>query len=174
MAVSTVIINNSLFKHWLDTTPHKINPVKLVAKVLNYSIKNKYPSNHSALTYWEEDYPLLFDRGMEKYGGPFSEEDVKTILKLIPLLISLVGFSCGLELSWKTNIAHKDDVSFLSNLILNRTMTSVVSGVVIVIYQFVIYPCLYKYIPMQYAQEYWIGHIFCFIHYCLLCCHFCF
>ena len=48
VAVSAVIISNSLLKKWLDTTPHKINPVKLVAKVLNYAIKNKYPSNRSA------------------------------------------------------------------------------------------------------------------------------
>ena len=150
VAVSTVIISNSLFKHWLDTTSHKINPVKLIAKVLNYSRKNKYPSNRSALTYWEEDYPSRLDLGMEKYGGPFSEEevqDVKTMLRLTPLLISVVGFSCGQELSWKTINAHKDDVSFLTNLILNRTMSSLVSGVVILIYQFVIYPCFYNYIP---------------------------
>ena len=95
VAVSIVIITNSLFKHWLDTTPHKINPVKLIAKVINYSRKNKYPGNRSALTYWEEDYPSRLDLGMEKYGGPFSEEevqDVKTMLRLIPLLISVVGF----------------------------------------------------------------------------------
>ena len=150
MAVSTVIISNSLFKHWLDTTPHKINPVKLIAKVLNYSRKNKYPSNRSALTYWEEDYPSRVDLGMEKYGGPFSEEevqDVKTMLRLIPLLISVVGFSCGQEFSWKAFNAYKDDVSFLSNFILNRTMTSLVSGLAILIYQFVIYPCFYNYIP---------------------------
>ena len=150
VAVSTVIISNSLFKHWLETTPHKINPVKLIAKVLNYSIKNKYPGNRSALTYWEEDYPSRLDLGMEKYGGPFSEEevqDVKTMLRLIPLLISLVGFSCGLELSWKTFNTHEDDVSFFSNFILNQTMSSLVTGVVILIYQFAIYPCFYKYIP---------------------------
>ena len=150
VAVSTVIISNSLFKHWLDTTPHKINPVKLIAKVLNYSRKNKYPRNRSALTYWEEDYPSRLDLGMEKYGGPFSEEevqDVKTILRLIPLLISLVGFSCGVELSWKAFNAHKDDDSFLSNFVLSRAMSSLVSGVVIIIYQFVIYPCFVSYIP---------------------------
>ena len=82
------VISNSLFKHWLDTTPHKINPVKLIAEVLNYSRKNKYPSNRSALTYWEENFPLQFDLGMQKYGGPFSEEkvqNVKTILRLTPL-----------------------------------------------------------------------------------------
>ena len=36
VAVSTVIITN-FFKHWLDTTSHIVNPVKLIAKVLNYS-----------------------------------------------------------------------------------------------------------------------------------------
>ena len=89
VAVSIVIISNSFFKHWLDTTPHKTNPIKLIAKVLNYSRKNKYPGNRSALTYWEEDYTSRLDLGMEKYGGPFSEEevqDVKTMLRLTPLL----------------------------------------------------------------------------------------
>ena len=66
MAVSIVNISNSLFKQWLDTTSHKINPVKLIAKVLKYSRKNKYPSNHSALTYWEEDYPSRLDLGIRK------------------------------------------------------------------------------------------------------------
>ena len=95
VSVSIVIISNSLLKHWLDTTHHKINPVKLITKVLNYSIKNKYPSNCSALTYWEEDYPSRPDLGMEKYGGPFSEKEVQnvtTMLQLISLLISLVNF----------------------------------------------------------------------------------
>ena len=150
VAVSTVIISNSLFKQWLDTTPHKINPVKLIAKVLNYSRRNKYPSNRSALTYWEEDYPSRLDLGMEKYGGPFSEEevqDVKTMLRLTPLLIFLVGFSCGQEKSWKAINTHKDDVNFLTNVILSRTMSSLVSVVVILIYQFIIYPCFYNYIP---------------------------
>ena len=52
VAVSSVIISNFLFKHWLDTTPHNINPIKLIANVLNYARKNMYPRNRSALTYW--------------------------------------------------------------------------------------------------------------------------
>ena len=102
---------------------------------------------------------------MEKYGGPFSEEevqDVKTMLRLTPLLISVVGFSCGQELSWKTINAHKDDVSFLTNLILNRTMSSLVSGVVILIYQFVIYPCFYNYIPSM-LKRIGLGLLFVFV-----------
>ena len=57
VTVSVVLITHSFFKHWLETTPLISNPVKLIAKVLNYARKNKYPRNRSALTYWEEDYP---------------------------------------------------------------------------------------------------------------------
>ena len=40
MVVSTVIITKfSLFKHWLDTTSHNVNPVKLIVNVLNYTRK---------------------------------------------------------------------------------------------------------------------------------------
>ena len=114
VSVSTVIVSNFLFKHWLDITPHIINPVKMIAKVLNYARKNKYPRNRSALTYWEEDYPLRLDLGKEKYGGPFSEEqveNVKTVLRLIPILVSLVGLMCAEEVRLfnfhsSNNISH--------------------------------------------------------------------
>ena len=95
VAVSTVLITNYLFKHQLDTTPQITNPIKTIAKVLYYARKNKYPRNGSALTYWEEDYPPPLGLGKEKYGGPFSEEqveNVKTIIRLTPLLISIVSY----------------------------------------------------------------------------------
>ena len=82
---------SSLFlcQHWLDKTPQITNPIKHIAKVLNYARKNKYPRNRSALTYWEQDIPSRLDLGKNKYGGPFSEEEVenvKTTLRLIPLI----------------------------------------------------------------------------------------
>ena len=63
-----------------------------IAKVLNYARKNKHPRSRSALIYWEEDYPSRLDLGKDKYGGPFSEEeveDVKTVLRLLPLLVCM-------------------------------------------------------------------------------------
>ena len=101
VAMCTVIVSNFLFKHWLDTTPNIANPIKLISKVLNYARRNKNPKSRSALTYWEEDYPSRLDLGKEKYGGPFSEEEVenvKTVLRLIPLFISTVGFIFAHEL----------------------------------------------------------------------------
>uniref|UniRef100_A0A1X7V432 Uncharacterized protein n=1 Tax=Amphimedon queenslandica TaxID=400682 RepID=A0A1X7V432_AMPQE len=53
--------------------------------------KHKYPENRSALTYWEEEAPSRLDLGKEKYGGPFTEEeveDVKTVFRMLPLFIN--------------------------------------------------------------------------------------
>ena len=82
---------SSLFlgQHWLNKIPQITNPIKHIAKVLNYARKNKYPRNRSALTYWEQDIPSRLDLGKDKYGGPFSEEEVenvKTTLRLIPVI----------------------------------------------------------------------------------------
>ena len=41
MVVSVVLITNYLFKHWLDITPHNVNPVKLIGEVLNYARKKQ-------------------------------------------------------------------------------------------------------------------------------------
>ena len=66
------------------------NPLMLVARVINYARKTKYPTNRSALTYWQNDYPPRLDFGKTKYGGPFTEEqveNVKTFFRLFPLLL---------------------------------------------------------------------------------------
>ena len=100
-----MIISHSLFKQWLDVTHHGTNPIKLVAKVLNYASKNKQPRNHSALTFWLEDYPPRLDVGKEKYGGPFSEEevDVKTVLQLIPLIFCITCFGSTWDIQWNAD-----------------------------------------------------------------------
>ena len=77
-----------LCQHWLVTEHQISNPIKHIMSVLNFARKNKYPRNRSALTYWEEHFPSRLDLGKEKYGGPFTEEEVenvKTFLMLIHL-----------------------------------------------------------------------------------------
>ena len=71
------------------------NPLKIVFDVLKYSYYHKYPERRSAFTYWENDIPSRIDLGKEKYGGPFTYEqveDVKTLLRLLLLMVSLFGF----------------------------------------------------------------------------------
>ena len=153
MAVSTVIVSNFFFKHKLYTTHYNINPVKVIAKVLNYARKNKYPRNRSALTYWEENYPSRLDLGKEKYGGPFSEEqveNVKTVLRLIPLLICIVGGHLFDDVKWTSYFSHvttEKDSPFFSCALSKNMVTNLVTAVFLFLYQLVIYRCSCKYIP---------------------------
>ena len=71
------------------------NPLKIIYKVLQYSYQHKYPERRSAFTYWENDIPSRINLGKEKYGGPFTYEqveDVKTVLRLLLLMVSVFGF----------------------------------------------------------------------------------
>ena len=71
------------------------NPLKLIYKVLKYSWKHKFPENRSAFTYWENDIPPRIDLGKNKYGGPFTTEEVedtKSFFRILLLLFSLLGF----------------------------------------------------------------------------------
>ena len=71
------------------------NPFKNIYKVLKYSWKHKVPEHRSAFTYWEEDIPHRIDLGKNKYGGPFTNEEVedtKTFLRILPLLLCLFGY----------------------------------------------------------------------------------
>ena len=72
-----------------------LNPFKNIYKVLKYSWNHKIPENRSAFTYWEEDIPPRIDLGKNKYGGPFTNEEVedtKTFLRILPLLLCLFGY----------------------------------------------------------------------------------
>ena len=162
VTVSIVLITNYLFKHWLDTTPHIVNPVKDISEVLNYARKNKYPRNRSALTYWEEDYPSRLDLGKEKYGGPFSEEqveDVKTVLRLIPLLISIVGVSYAGEIIMYNFLLPNKTSQFILCFINKNLLYFSVATILILFYHLLIYPCFYKFIPSM-LKRIGIGLIF--------------
>ena len=63
--------------------------------MLKYSWNHKVPEHRSAFIYWEEDIPRRIDLGKNKYGGPFTNEEVedtKTFLHILPLLLCLFGY----------------------------------------------------------------------------------
>ena len=90
--LAVIIISDCLCQQWLDRTHKVTNPIKLIIQVLNYTRKHSYPERRSAFTYIDEEQPSRMDYGKEKFGGPFTEEeveDVKTFLRLLPLVICL-------------------------------------------------------------------------------------
>ena len=162
VSVSTVIVTNFLFKHWLDTTSHIINPVKLIAKVLNYARKNKYPRNRSALTYWEENYPSRVDLGKDKYGGPFTEEqveNVKVVMRLTPLFICIVGLVCAENIKWISYYKSNEELSFIDCFMFKNGLHALVASLLILLFQLIIRPCFNKYIPSM-LKRIGVGLIF--------------
>ena len=87
LAIVLIIFQN----RWLiKEEPLKGNAIKQAYRVIKYAIKTKRPRQRRAFTYCEDELPSRIDFGMDKYGGPFTieqVEDVKTCLRLIPIAI---------------------------------------------------------------------------------------
>ena len=93
--VTAVLIKYCTTKKHFYIQKAGLNPFKNIYKVLKYSWKHKVPEHRSAFTYWEEDIPRRIDLGKNKYGGPFTNEEVedtKTFLRILPLLLCLFGY----------------------------------------------------------------------------------
>ena len=147
VAPSLILVSHSLFKHKLENISLIKNPIKLIVRVLCYARKHKYPENRSALTYWEEEAPSRLDLGKDKYGGPFTEEeveDVKTFFHILPLFISILGFGLVLPISGgdctKESLVDCVMITFVDTY-------DVTIVLLFFIYQFIIRGCFHKYIP---------------------------
>ena len=71
----------------------RVNPYKLVYRVVKFAWHHKIPVRRSAFTYCEDEWPSRLDLGKQKYGGPFTVEqveDVKVFLGIFKVLISIV------------------------------------------------------------------------------------
>ena len=129
------------------------NPVVLIAKVLKFAKKHKYPINRSALTYWEKSIPSRLDLGKEKYGGPFGEgevEDVKTLFRIIPLIFVMVFFYITVELFnpyLLAQDAHNHD-NFGTCLLSSTYFTNCTTIlVVMLLYQLLLRNMCHRYMP---------------------------
>ena len=99
-SIETVIFIFAVVYIYLSKQTHQNdqklrNSMKIICEVLKYSWKHKIPEQRSALTYWENDIPSRIDLGKDKYGGPFTYEeveDVKSFFRLLLLILSLFGF----------------------------------------------------------------------------------
>ena len=147
ICIAAIIVSDCLCQQWLDKTHKATNPIKLIIQVLNYTRKHSYPERRSAFTFLDEEQPTRIDFGKDKFGGPFTEEEVeevKTVLRLLPLLICL---------SFATGIAHMSPTSLLidleyTDIVLNDGMKFWLFPLLFIpIHQFLLNPCFHKYFP---------------------------
>ena len=76
---------------WFFVEPGHDNPYKPVYKVLNCAVKHKHPLRRSAFTYADDYMPSRLDFAKERYGGPFTTEQVENVKTLLRILIFLVA-----------------------------------------------------------------------------------
>ena len=149
------------------------NPLKMIVKVLVFAFKHKYPIKRSAFTYWENDIPSRIDLGKEKYGGPFTYEqveDVKTMFRLLLLMFSSFGFYLsgdGYSLShYILNTVGCPTFVPLIIMILNpENITNLVVVLFIPFYQ-LMKKYLSRYTPSLLARM-WIGLFLCLLSECI-------
>ena len=146
VCLALIIISDCLCQQWLDRTHKVTNPIKLIIQVLNYTRKHRYPERRSAFTYLDEEQPSRIDFGKEKFGGPFTEEeveDVKTILRLVPIVCCISFFA---NMSW--NRTSIDLQNSLINVFVNMTISNWFFPIFLVpLYQLVILPFFHNWIP---------------------------
>ena len=155
LGLAVVLITDCLFHKWLDVHFKRGNPFKTIFRVINYARKTKYPEHRSALTYFDEEEPSRLDYGKHKFGGPFTEEeveDVKTIVRLLPLVLSLAGAYIANNLMGQMDPFQIHTIptthdSFHCIIRLQHILFQFLVVLLIPVYQFIVYPLLHKHIP---------------------------
>ena len=95
MCTVVVIVHQHCCDHFIQIGTMQKNPSKLIWNIVRYAYKQPRHKRRSALSYWDKVIPSKFDVAKDKYGGPFSEdevEDVKSFWSVFFVLCSLIGF----------------------------------------------------------------------------------
>ncbi len=132
----------------------KGNPYKLVYGVMSFAIKHKKPIRRSAFTYCDDERPSRLDFGKQRYGGPFTTEqveDVKVMINIVKVLIAVCPYFL-LEFTGNTVLAqyrhHKElyNSNFLHRMILeNATLSSFIVTIFILLFFLIIRPFICNY-----------------------------
>ena len=71
------------------------DPYKLISKVMCFAIRHNKPIRRSAFTFWENTRPSRLDFGKQRYGGPYTTEqveNVKVLLNILKVILALGPF----------------------------------------------------------------------------------
>ena len=138
--------------------------------MLKYSWKHKVPEHRSAFTYWEEDIPPRIDLGKNKYGGPFTNEEVedtKTFLRILPLLLCLFGYHLagdGYSTPVQLQRTSCPSLPVLLLIVINPLHVSALVTVVgIPLYRLVIKKVFPRFKGILILTRMWIGLFLCLV-----------
>ena len=142
------------------------NPVKQIFQVLNYSAQHKQPLRRSAFTYGELP-PSRLDLGKEKYGGPFTTEqveNVKSFERIFLIMLTLFGLlllqgSGGQSGNIYLNYYYRNGTEWFSSLEIGTSFSLMYYVIIIGIpaYMCLLQPCLHNHLPNLLRKKMGIG-----------------
>ena len=152
-------------RNWFLIEPGTVNPYKLVYRVTKFARQHKTPVHRSAFTYCEDEIPTGLDLGKEKYGGPFSTEQVEDVKVFYGILKVLFTFgtvffldfaACSvlpfyaLHTSWCTDVDYDIQLSgtLPQQILLNCGLLSpLLIAVCLPLYLCLLRPFMSQYVP---------------------------
>ena len=153
-------------RRWFLIEPGQYSPYKLVYRVTKFACQHKTPIRRSAFTYCEEGVPSGLDLGKEKYGGPFTTEQVENVKAFYGILKVLFSFGVvffldlaanstlpnfALHFSYSTNLNHTTLYSYNNLLAGDILITRGLLSPLLIFLCIPLYLCLLRPILSQYV-----------------------
>ena len=147
-------------RNWFVSEQPKGNAYTLVYRVVRFASRNKKPIYRSAFTYCEDELPSRLDLGKQRYGGPFTTEqveDVKVLFGMLKVLISL-GPAFLLDFAVTMSVIHskRANAGFkrISEILFfdYGLISTMVPCVSIPLFVFLLQPYISRYIPNMFKR----------------------
>ena len=142
-------------KHWFMTENIRDNPYRLVYNVVTFALRHKKPIRRSAFTYCENEHPSRLDFAKQRYGGPFTTEQVENVKVLFNMLKVLLSLSPAffLDLSATSTVinhhsleSHNASSIFITLFLKNGVLSPLLAVFCIPLYLLTVKPLLSKHL----------------------------
>ena len=168
LSIAGIMIGVCFRRKFTIEPPRSVDPVKLIYQVIKYAWKHKYPERPSSFTYTDNNTPSRLDFGKERYGGPFTTDQVESVKSfggILAVLLSSILFCQNflIEEDYTTQNVFSNDT--LRGYVLYSINTNTVLVVMIPFLQLIIMPCFPWLVPSL-LKRMWFGlflTVLCFV-----------
>ena len=169
IVLACLLVTGCWKRQWFNSEPTgQLNPYKTVFRVLNFARKHPHPLQRSAFTYCDDERPSRLDFAKERFGGPFTTEqveDVKTLVRIVLTLLavapvcildvptSAVSMSLmGVHLGPSTNESVRNLCQWSWIIVNCGILRCVISTLFLPIYTSIVFTLLRKRVPKMFCR----------------------
>ena len=87
--MAVLLLISFLKRQWFHIEPERQNPYKTVYSIVKFAKSNKCPLRRSAFTHCDNYIPSRLDFAKERFGGPFTTEQVENVKTFFRMLVIL-------------------------------------------------------------------------------------